>query len=123
MAKILVIDDEQFTRQSVSIILSNEGHQIDVAENGLEGIDLQKEYNYDLVITDVLMPEKEGLETLQELKASYPNLKVIVMSGGERLGNRDYLPTATLFGADDIIQKPFTDAQIIDSVTKCLTQH
>ena len=121
MAKILVIDDEQFTRQSVSIILSNEGHQIDVAENGLEGLDLQKEHKYDLVITDVLMPEKEGLETLQELKASYPNLKVIVMSGGERLGNRDYLPAATLFGADDIIQKPFTDAQIIDCVINCLT--
>jgi CheY-like chemotaxis protein len=120
MAKILVIDDEELNRFSIRKVLEGAGHEVAEAVDGVVGLEMQKKQNFNLIITDILMPKKEGLETLQEIKEGYPGISVIAISGGGRLGNMDFLSAAELLGADAILAKPFTDEQIVTCVSECL---
>ena len=83
---------------------------------------MQKQNLYDLIITDILMPKKEGLETLREIREEFPNIGIIAISGGGRLGNMDFLFAAGLLGADSVLAKPFSNKQITDSVNDCLAK-
>ena len=125
MARILVIDDEEMIRFSIQKILEDAGHQVAEAEDGVDGIEMQKQQHFDLIITDILMPRKEGLETLQEIKSEFPETGVIAISGGGRLGNVDFLSAAELLGADAVLAKPFSEDQILKCVNDCLasTKH
>lgn len=116
MARILVVDDEELIRYTMREILEEFGHEVVDAKNGNECLTLQKESPFDLVITDIIMPEKEGLETITELKRTYPELKVIAFSGGGRTRHLDYLEKAKELGADEIIAKPFTESKIREVV-------
>jgi YesN/AraC family two-component response regulator len=78
------------------------------AENGRLGLEQLKTGTFDLVITDIIMPEMEGVETLMTVREQYPNVKVITMSGGGRTGNIDFLSAAEKLGASAILHKPFT---------------
>lgn len=120
MARILVIDDEELARFTVREILEAAGHQVVEASNGNEGIEQQKTNPFDMVITDMIMPEKEGLETIVELKGGYPELKIIGISGGGRTRNLDFLKLARELGADMVITKPFSEEDLIKGVTACL---
>ncbi len=120
MANILVIDDEELARYTVREILQSAGHAVTEAGNGNEGIKLQHEHRFDLVITDIIMPEKEGVETIIELKRDYPDLKIIGVSGGGRARNLHFLDISEQFGADKVLKKPFTYDQLMECVDACL---
>ena len=120
MKRILVIDDEELVRFCLSEILYTEGYEVVKAENGTQGVALQKAQPFDVIITDMFMPEKGGLETIIELKHDFPELKIIAISGGGPARNLNYLRLAELYGADMILTKPFTRNELIWSVNTCL---
>jgi YesN/AraC family two-component response regulator len=122
MAKIIVIDDEPYILLMLKKMLEKEGHQVDMATNGVEGIDLYHKNGADLIITDIVMPEKEGLETIINLKTENPSLKVIAISGGGRVDSREYLHSAQLLGAEKIFQKPFKKDEIVNAVNELLAK-
>jgi YesN/AraC family two-component response regulator len=82
MAKILVFDDEPSILLMLKKMLEKAGHEVDVALNGREGMEIFEINKPDLLITDIIMPQKEGLETILELRRKYPELKIIAISGG-----------------------------------------
>jgi DNA-binding response OmpR family regulator len=120
MARILVIDDEELARFTLREILEAAGHEVVEASNGNEGTACQRTNPCDIVITDMIMPEKEGLETIAELKGEYPGLKIIAISGGGRTRNLDFLKLADEFGADQIIVKPFSEEELMKGIAACL---
>ncbi|MGD0582178.1 MAG: response regulator [Bacteroidales bacterium] len=122
MGKILVIDDEPSIVLMIKKMLEKAGHEVDMALNGLEGIELFEKYKPDLVISDIIMPQKEGLETIMMLRKNYPELKIIAISGGGRIGPEGYLPTAKLLGADMVFQKPLVQKEFLEAVAKLLNQ-
>lgn len=112
MSRILVIDDDEDLRTYLKNILSASGFAVEVAADGNEGIIKLEEFNPDLLITDIIMPNKEGLELLNELKKGRSELKIIAISGGYELSDL-YLEMADKLGADLTIKKPFADKYII----------
>jgi YesN/AraC family two-component response regulator len=113
MARILLIDDEETFRGTLAKILQREKHEVTTAANGVEAMKHITTDKFDLVITDLVMPEKEGLETILEIRKLLPELKIIAMSGGGRGSANDYLKIASKMGADKTLAKPFTKAEII----------
>jgi len=120
MAKIIVIDDEPYILLMLKKMLEKEGHDVDMATNGFEGLELYHKNGADIIITDIVMPEKEGLETIMNLKEENPDLKIIAISGGGRVDSREYLHSARLLGAEKIFQKPFKKDEIIRAVNELL---
>ena len=120
MARILVIDDEDLVRFTVEQILMSAGHVVDTAENGAAGMHRQRQFPFDLVITDIMMPEQDGIETIRALKAEFPNLPIIAISGGGRMGNLNYLEMVKNFGVSSAIPKPFTPDDILTRVNTAL---
>jgi CheY-like chemotaxis protein len=117
MARIFVFDDEPSILLMLKKMLEKAGHEVYLALNGREGIDLFKKHKPDLLITDIIMPEKEGLETILELRKKYPELKIIAISGGGRIGPDGYLPGAKLFGANMVFQKPLIQKEFMEAVS------
>lgn len=107
MESILIIDDEAQIRSMVRLILEREGYAVAEAPDGIEGIRLFRQKPADLVITDLIMPEENGLETILELERRYPSLKIIAMTGSGHFGALEDLNTATILGADRTFSKPF----------------
>jgi DNA-binding response OmpR family regulator len=117
MAKILVMDDEPSILLMIKKMLEKEGYEVAVALNGIEGMELFEENKPDLVITDIIMPGKEGLETILELRKKYSELKIIAISGGGRIGPQGYLPSAKYLGADMVFQKPLVQKEFVMAVS------
>src|ERR1700687_5964678 len=108
MALILVIDDDDDVRAVVSGVLEAAGHEVVHASDGAQGIELQRRLPAVLVITDIVMPEKEGIETIRDLHQEFPKLKIIAMSGGGSLHKTtNYFSTAKELGAHAVLRKPF----------------
>jgi DNA-binding response OmpR family regulator len=120
MAKILVLDDEPAILMMIKKMLEKAGYEVSVALNGKEGMKLFEKDRPDLVITDIIMPEKEGLETIFELRRMYPSLKIIAISGGGRIGPDGYLPGAKLLGANMVFQKPLVQKELLAAVATLL---
>jgi CheY-like chemotaxis protein len=120
MAKILVFDDEPSILLMLKKLLEKAGHEVEVALNGKDGMVLFEKNKPDLLITDIIMPEKEGLETIYELRRSYPELKIIAISGGGRIGPDGYLPGAKLMGANAIFTKPLIPKEFLKVVSDLL---
>ena len=120
MTKILVIDDEVLVRQTLARILAGSGYQVIDAKDGNDGIEAVRRERPDLVITDILMPEKEGLETIMELRRESPATKIIAISGGGDTGNLEYLQAARRLGACDALAKPFGAHELLQHVRACL---
>ncbi len=118
--RILVIDDDPIVRGMLAEMLRREGYEVDEAEDGRAGMKQFRERPSALVITDVLMPEQEGLETLIQLRHSGQAVKVIAISGGGRVGPDAYLNSARTLGADAILAKPFGREELLGVVTKVL---
>ena len=128
MARILVIDDEEPIRSLVNRGLSHAGHEVVEAADGVEGTRLFEESHFDLVITDLIMPEKEGIETILDLRERYPEVKILVISGGLSFGGRAVdregpLTDAEALGADASLAKPFTIQKLIEKVGELVSQH
>ena len=117
MAKILVIDDEPSILLMIKKMLEKAGHEVDMALNGKEGMQLFEKNQADLLITDIIMPEKEGLETIVEMRKKYPDLKIIAISGGGRISADGYLPGAKLLGANMVFQKPLIQKEFLEAVS------
>ncbi len=120
MARILVIDDDEQIRKTIHQVLELEGHEVVVASNGKEGIKLFKESGANLIITDIVMPEKEGLETITELRRDFPDVKILAISGGGRGDPESYLTLAKVFGAVRTLTKPFQRAELLEAVNETL---
>lgn len=116
--RILVVDDDPGIRTSLGKLLTTAGHEVILAENGGDATRLLREIGPDLVILDLFMPEKDGLETLMELRKQMPRLAIIVMSGGA--WQIDLLPEAKLLGASWTIEKPFIPAAMMALVDSAL---
>lgn len=120
MARILVIDDDNMARMALTVALEELGHTVESAEEGGAGIALLGEQSFDLVITDLIMPGKEGIQTLTEIKADRPEIKVMAVSGGGRYSPHPYLDAARELGADAILAKPFTMSELEESLKPLL---
>lgn len=114
--KILVIDDDECIRITCRNILKKMPCTVIEAEDGMAGMERFKEEMPDITITDMLMPNKEGLETISEIKARNPKAKIIAMSGGGGTHNMNFLNMAAKFGADLIISKPFKPDELLGAV-------
>ncbi len=114
MSKILVIDDEKLVRTVLRTVLEMDGHTVIEAEDGRTGITLYREQHADLVITDILLPELDGLETIMELTREFLNVKVIAISGLQ--GEPEVLARARLLGARRTFQKPFNPQHLLQAV-------
>ncbi len=115
MNRILVADDEEAIRLSLRRMLEGAGYKVVEAFDGAEGIRLYREAPVDLIVTDVLMPGKDGLELIKELKREFPDIKIIAISGYEH-----YLEMATLIGALHGMQKPVNTQEMLDTVQDLL---
>ena len=120
MARILIIEDEPQLRHMVEQLLTRAGHEVHSACDGRSGMDLYHEQLPDLVITDILMPEVDGLEIIRSLRREFPQVKIIAMSGGGETGKLQYLPEAREFGADIALSKPFDPAVLTAEVERLL---
>ena len=121
MARILIIDDEPNLRSMLRRMLHQAGHQVSEAGNGAEGINLYERDPLDLVITDILMPKKEGIETIIALHRADPDLPIIAISGGGRSGGMDFLCSAKKLGARHTLSKPFRGDQLLSAVSESLS--
>lgn len=108
MATILLIDDEDLMRKALRQLLVALGHEVFEAKDGRAGLAIFDSRSFELVITDIVMPEMEGLQLLLELRKRQRGVKVIAMSGGGRMQIGDYLHTAKLLGAVALLAKPFS---------------
>lgn len=116
--KILVIDDEDIVRTSCSRTLVPEGYEVSLARNGAEGLKMAGEDRFDLVLTDLKMPDMDGIEVLRSIKEKWPETEVIIVTGYQTV---DTAVKAIKLGAYDYIEKPFTPDALISAVVEALT--
>ena len=120
MSAILLVDDDLSVLDVMSEMLRLEGHDVTVVENGRQAVTAVGHSRFDLVITDLIMPEKEGLETIADIRRHAADLPIIAISGGGRLGPNDYLETARFIGADATLTKPFARHELLSTVDALL---
>ena len=113
---ILVIDDEFEVRRMIVKMLKPEGYEVIEAADGESGMDVIKALKrIDILITDLIMPEREGIEVIQEVKKLFPDIKIIAISGGGR-GARNYLAIAKAMGAHKVLKKPFVRNDLLELI-------
>jgi CheY-like chemotaxis protein len=123
MARILIIDDDDQFREMVRKILEKAGYSdIEDAADGSIGMKLCAQHPFDLVLTDIVMSGKEGIEIIMELTRDYPRIKIIAMSGGGKIGPESYLEMARHLGAGRTLAKPFTQSELINAVRELLNE-
>ena len=120
MGKILVIDDEENIREILKEMLEIDGHFVYVARNGKEGVAATKQDKFDLVITDIFMPEEDGIEIIMKMKMNIPDIKIIAISGGGYFDAAGSLKTAQLLGAKYTISKPFDMRELLSKVNSLI---
>ncbi len=122
MKHILLIDDDELVRFALAMALEMSGFKVTQAEHGADPVirEVLREGHPDLVVSDIIMPEKEGIELLMELKQQHPQLPVICISGGGRLTGTDYLSGAELLGASAVFKKPLDEDQLIAKINELL---
>ncbi len=121
MKTILVIDDESEIRELLRIFLERASFRVLQAEDGIAGVEILAKESVDLVITDLLMPEQEGIETILHLRDKHPDMPILAMSGGGRMsGTLDLLHTAKLLGAYKTFSKPFNPAEVVSTIRTLL---
>ncbi|HKV39426.1 MAG TPA: response regulator [Blastocatellia bacterium] len=116
MTRVLLVDDDRQLREMLKVVLERAGYQVEDFPNGSDAMDSHSVHPADLILTDLVMPDKEGLETIREVRRADRNVKIIAMSGGGRTGTLDYLGPAKVFGADATIAKPFTRDEILTMI-------
>jgi CheY-like chemotaxis protein len=125
MTRVLIIDDEEDVRLVLSEVFARAGFEVCAAANADDGLDLLRRNRTDLVVTDVIMPGKDGVATVYDIRSEFPNTKIIVISGGGNVGSVGYEPdsiktsaylaSASAVGADLTLTKPFDRKQLIDA--------
>ena len=120
MATILIIEDDSQLRALLKQMLERNQHQVIEAENGEAGVMISKTSSPDLILSDLIMPGKDGIMAIQEILQRNPKLKIIAMSGGDT-GNAAWLPIAKKAGALRVLKKPFGQSQLLETVSEALT--
>ena len=120
MKHVLVIDDQKEVRNVLCRAMQSFGYEVHEAENGREGIRVSREIKPHLVLTDIFMPEQDGLETIRALRKLYRDIPIIAMSGGGDMGHLDVLRIARAMGAVQILAKPFSMQKLRDVLTEVL---
>lgn len=120
MVTILIIDDNELIRELLRDVFVNAGYEVVEAENGMNAVELFREHNAALAIVDIIMPEKEGVETLFDLRRAFPDAGLIAISGGGNLDPEDYLKTAREIGVLRTFSKPFDIQEMLETVYKLM---
>ena len=113
---ILIVDDEPGIRELLAIMLETSGHSVITAEDGVQAPKVMASRPIDVVITDLLMPERDGLEFITEVRKKFPTVKIIAMSGGGHIARDSYLRIAKTFGAHYLLEKPFNQASVLGAI-------
>jgi DNA-binding response OmpR family regulator len=114
--RVLVVDDDAGMRNFLRMLLELEGYEVALACNGVEALAMQRQHPAALILTDLFMPEAEGMETIVQLRGEFPQARIIVMSGGGVHLGTDYLKLARELGAAKTLKKPFGPQELIDAV-------
>jgi len=117
---VLVVDDDPMVLRAVVFLLEDHGFKVLTATDGVQGLHLYRKHRPDVVITDIIMPEKEGITLTRELRREFPEARIIAMSGGGRMGNSDYVSVARALGADAGLYKPFDDDELVETIQMLL---
>lgn len=112
MAKVLLVDDDELVVYALSRYLSKMGHEVIALGNGAKVMDAIVSDGPDVIVTDIIMPDVEGMEVIFKVRTAYPKMPIIAMSGGSRLVDVSHLQTAKGLGADAILQKPFDESEL-----------
>jgi YesN/AraC family two-component response regulator len=118
MYDILVVDDEPMIREGLKVALEMEGHRAMTASDGNEAMRLVIESKPQLIITDIIMPESDGIEVITSVKETNPEIKILAISGGGRISAKDHLNIAKQLGATGILAKPFSTEELICEINK-----
>lgn len=111
--RFLVVDDDPFIREALRLALTKRGHEVTLASHGREALARLQETPAEVLLTDIFMPEMEGIETIQKIRRSHPQMIIIAMSGGSPMTlTVDFLQVARQFGATQVLDKPFTTDQL-----------
>jgi YesN/AraC family two-component response regulator len=125
MNKVLIIEDDELVRSSLREVLESHDFSVLEAENGDVGIEMYKANEVDIIVTDIVMPAKDGLQVIQELKLEYPLAKIIAISGGiiEYSNTANILlPIAENFGAEKILKKPYSNEELLEALRGVLEE-
>ena len=120
MNRVLVIDDSRTMTDMLWNCLSSEGFDVITAENGNQGIKAIEEYRPDLVLTDIIMPEKNGIEVAMYLRMNYPDIRVIAMTSGGTISAQDHLNNIMKLGADYMLKKPFKKDEVLHAISSAM---
>ena len=120
MYKVLVIDDDVSIRDMLAEVLGDAGYGVEAAADGVEALRMIKASPPDLIVTDIIMPEQDGVGVMLQLAKEHPNVKVIAISGGGRISPESYLYMAQKFGALKTFTKPFDINEFLDAVKELL---
>ena len=122
---VLIVDDQEYTLESARAVMESVGYEVATLSDPTKALQLLHDFRegpnpIDLVITDLIMPEREGLETITRLRQSTRMLPIIAISGGGRIGADDYLESAAQLGANATISKPFNRSDLVSTVSELL---
>jgi len=120
MIRVLLVDDDDLSRGAVHKMLERAGYVVHSTAKGSEAIVRYKTEKADLVITDLIMPDTDGLEIIQELRRTDPAVRILAISGGGRVDAEEYLSVARKFGALEVLPKPFTGQELKQAVERAL---
>ena len=120
MSRILVIDDDKFVRTSIRAVLEGAGNEVSDASDAETGLGLQRANPFDVAIVDLIMPNKEGLETIRELRRDFTTLPIIAISGGGDIVRKNFFQAAELFGATFSLEKPFDGGDLLSTLEQAL---
>jgi CheY-like chemotaxis protein len=121
VARVLIVEDQELVRRSMRSWLEQAGHQVEEAVDGESGLRVLDDHRVDLVVTDIIMPNVEGLELIRRLRQRYPGVKIIVISGSAPMGGVSMLEAALKLGAHLAVAKPFTPRDLNEAVFRCLS--
>lgn len=120
MKNILLIDDDNDFRSMLRKLLEKSKYRVFDAPSGILAMNIIRENHIDLVVTDIIMPDMDGIETIMKIRSQYPRVKMIAVSGGGRIGPTDYLNAARALGAAKVLTKPFPNEELLNSISEIL---
>jgi CheY-like chemotaxis protein len=116
MPRILLVDDSAGLREIMKLGLQARGYEVEQAGDGRRALRLQREQPYEVVVTDLFMPEMDGIETIQTLRQEFPDIAIVAISGVPTRTGADFLEVAAKLGADRVLRKPFTIPELVEAV-------
>ncbi|MBP9042430.1 MAG: response regulator [Spirochaetes bacterium] len=116
MKKIVIVEDDQVIRESLKEFLEINGYEVMAIESSIDLLQKISSFKPDILITDIIMPDKDGIEIIIETKKYLPNIRLIAISGGGRIDSEIYLNTAKYLGADATLKKPFSHKELLDCI-------